>query len=672
MSDKDKKNIKLTKKHPEGDPISFTSDGNVKSRRYSESWDFSGSEAVARGKNSIVSFVKTKKSDKKVIQDTLANCYCFYKDKDAQAPTSSQLRAWKIGLQHIANALKSTDWAKIDTRQEYRFFKNELKGLNLGEGTISSNITVALNRLFDIGYIKRVVEKSELASLGNTKSIKQYIAIPIGIYQQLVEKVISVVEAYHPHRKSIASVLRDACSIKARVESGENVLEEFLGKNSSITLSIKQDAVRSRVLNAQKLMINHSIPDFSVSGVTAQLGVLQNSCAMVLLSFSGSRIGEIISFDKDSYKTIKTDGGKEIPVLHGETSKGNDGKPKSVTWQTHPIAKEALELAYDMTESLRDNYKEKIKAMFENGELTVDQYQHALKEVESAFITVDPSRQKSTFVASNLARKFNDLMEAFDIRATEEDVEEFNLLNPSQEGLLKVGGHLPKLSPHDFRRTFAVFFKRYGFGNASGIKFQYKHTNINMSDYYANNAQLMSMHDVLMDNDLLQMMEEEGISLGVDVYDDIYNGSEHLSGVGGERIAQDKFKKMKAGHEVYMARSEIEILVRNGSLAAVQLPTGGYCTNGECERICGMGLFIGEKKPCIHKVVTDKEAKTMARQRKRLIDKFQGLNLGDTMMASILVGLKQKIKEIEVTLVMHGIKHEAFEDKVRGLIDVRS
>ena len=182
----------------------------------------------------------------------------------------------------------------------------------------------------------------------------------------------------------------------------------------------------------------------------------------------------------------------------------------------------------------------------------------------------------------------------------------------------------------------------------------------------------MRMHDVLVDSDLLQLMEEEGVSLGVDIYHDIYNQSEHLSGIGGERIAQDKFKKMKAGHHVYMSRVEIESLVRNGSLSAVQLPTGGYCTNGECERICGMGLFIGEKKKCIHSVNTDKTAKEMARQRKRLISKFQGLNIGDTFMVSILVGIKQKIKEIELMLVQHEIKYVAFEDNVEGLINVET
>ena len=41
MKDTEQKYLQQTKNHPEGDPISFTSDGKVKSRRYSKKWDFS-------------------------------------------------------------------------------------------------------------------------------------------------------------------------------------------------------------------------------------------------------------------------------------------------------------------------------------------------------------------------------------------------------------------------------------------------------------------------------------------------------------------------------------------------------------------------------------------------------------------------------------------------------
>jgi len=662
-----------TDENPLGEPISFTSDGQVNSRRYSEQWDFSGIEARGYGKISIVSFTKTRPSYIQGIQDTLFTLFTLYyfcKDKNAQAPTSMQLNPWKRGLQYIANALGSTKWTEIDTDQGFRFFKWKLKSMKLGRATIQGSIVSVLKKLFEAGFIGRIVNSGELLALGTSKVVEQHIAVPIGMYQKLLSQVILKVETYQPHRKNIARVQREANAIKLRVQNGENLLIGHQGKSNSNVLSMSLAAINRRSQIACLKLIKHDIDDFNVGDITKELSVLKSSSAIVLLAFSGARVGEMISFHKDSFRTIKTDSNKEIHVLHGETSKGNDGKPLATTWQTHKIAKDALELAYDMSEPLRDIYKAKIESMYEAGEFNIDQYQKAKKDIKSAFIPIKPSMQKFKFISTEFSKEFNALMKLFDIHATAADVEEFDLLNPSREGTLKVGGYLPKLTPHDFRRSFAVFFKRYGFGNASGIKFQYKHHNINMSDYYAKNAELMSMHDVLMDKNLLQIIEEEGISLGVDIYDDIYNGSNYLSGVGGERIAQDKFKKMKAGHEIYMSRAEIESLVRNGSLAAVQLPTGGYCTNSKCERICGMGLFIGDKKQCIHSVNTDKTAKEMARQRKRLIGKFQGLNSGDTMMNSILVGIKQKIKEIEVMLVKHEIKHEAFEDNVRGLINV--
>lgn len=649
-----------------GDPITFTSEGNVLSRRYDEKWDFSGSEARANGNKSIVSFTQTNPKYRKAIQDTLADLYFFYKDRNVVAPTSIQLNTWKVGMKHLAAALKTTKWTELDTIREFNNFKIQLKQLNLSEATIYGVVNI-LNKLFEIGIVKLIVDGRTLVALKCPKRRTQHNAVPMGMYTRLLSCVISNVETYYPHRHEISRVMQEAYAIKKKVRNKEIVRDGGLGRP---IISHSETSLEQRVYRANKSLIKHNIPDFVIKLNGHQLGVLQNSCAIAVQGFSGVRVGELNSFNAKSYQIKETDDGKKISVLRGMTSKGNDGIPKTATWQTHPIAKDALELAYDMTATLRDHYKSKIEFMFESGQFTLDHYQQALKEVESAFIPTTPGKQKTTFVSQNMARTFNELMKSFDIRATEVDVEEFDMLNPTRIGLLKVGGYLPNFSPHDLRRTFAVFFKRYGFGTAVGIKFQYKHTNLNMSDYYANNADLMRMHDVLLDTDLLQIMQEEGIKLGVEIYDDIYNNSQHLSGENGELIAQDKFKKMQAGHKVYMHRSEIESLVRNGSISVVQLPTGAYCTNPECERLCGMGLFAGAKRKCVHTVNTDKSAKIMAKQRKRDIDKFKGLNTGDPKWNSILVRIKQNIKELEVVLLKHEVRFEPFDDRVKGLINV--
>ncbi|SGZ08893.1 Putative uncharacterized protein [Moritella viscosa] len=322
--------------------------------------------------------------------------------------------------------------------------------------------------------------------------------------------------------------------------------------------------------------------------------------------------------------------------------------------------------------SLREKYKSKIQNKGESGEYSDAEKRVALKQVQSAFIPPCFAGQDVTYVTTAMDSKISAQAKKWGIKATSADVEEFDLLNPAWEGGLKVGGFLPKLTPHDFLRTFSVFFKRYNFGSAAGIKFQFKQHNINMADYYANNATLMHMNDVLLDKDLLKEMDEAGIALGVDIYDEIYNKSENLSGLGGEDIAknklEDQLEKLKSGNDIYMSREEIEKGVRSGELAIVQLPTGGYCTNTSCERVCGIGQFIAEKSKCIHQVYTDKTAKLLARQRKRLIDQFKGMNLGDRLKNSILAGLKQKILDAEITLKKHKIEFEPFIDEILGVM----
>jgi hypothetical protein len=515
-------------------------------------------------------------------------------------------------------------------------------------------IITALNHLNRHNLLHRDIDGKVFKSKFQFKDTEQNIAIPIAMYQAILTDAIKAVEMYHEHRHEIARVMKIFYGIDA---------EE---KNSK-TKSQKVEATRGRV-NKRVSQIRHNIPDFSIKGDGLALGIIIRHCMLVTLAFSGVRIGEAVSLSKNSYE-IRVANGNEVPVIKGETTKGNDGIPKTVTWQTHPIVKDALELAYDMTENLRTMYKQRINEQLNDGVLTLDNHQAAMDEVNGAFIPLRPFIVQSTYVQTGLSAR---LVEMFCyITATKADVNEFDQLNPSRAGQLKVGGSLPKLSPHDFRRTFAVFFKRYGFGSTATIKFQYKHDNINMSEYYQNNADLQAMEDILLDADLLKIMNDEGIEMAIDAFDEVYNKSEGLSGVEGKRIAKDKFKKLKDGHDIYMTRTEIEVLVRNGSLAIVKLPTGGYCTNSTCSRVGGITQFSTDKKPCIHQIVTDNQAKVILRQNSRLIKTFRALNTGDPLECSNLIALKQKIKRNEITIQKHKLRFEAFDDEVKGIIVMR-
>ncbi|HCG9640689.1 hypothetical protein WOC12_21245 [Vibrio parahaemolyticus] len=624
-----------------------------------EEWDFSPSHIVGIGSKLTVSFRATKSEYVNGIQDALYKIYHDHKDKNSSYLSVTYMKLIKLGLQHSADCLDGTEWHNLENNRELKSFLRQLKQKKLGIHTINL-IIQSLNKLTGCGLLKVYIDSKALRRCASSNESKQHVAIPHRLYQRILSHALDVVEKYHPYRHDISNIMSQAYDIQERVKSGERVTTDGRGSGRD-ELAMSPNAIWKRTYVAIN-RLPHDIPDFNVRLDGTVLSGILVSCLIVTQGFSGVRIGEAVSFNANSADEVIVNSNK-VTVLIGETTKGNNAKPKTVTWQSHPVAKLALELAYDMMAANRALYQKEVDEKERQGE-TPEIINHLRRQLESVFILPQATRQAGNnyiFSPWDALKKF---IKNLDYKATIEDVEEFNMLNPSREGELKVGGTYSGLSSHDFRRTFAVFFVRYGFGTVSGIKFQFKHENINMSGYYANNAELAQMNDLLMDEEILEDLKEAGIDLGVDFLDEIFNQSEHLSGAKGKVIMQDRMKKLEAGESIFMTRDEIEENIRRGNFHIMQLPSGAYCTNGSCDRVCGTLSFRAEVKECEHKVVTDKGAKMIAKQRDRLIAKFTNLNTGDPLKSSILTGLKQKIQVEELTLKAHEIPYKPFNDEI--------
>jgi len=635
----------------ENSPVTRSPDGTVLSWTFDIVWDFSGQEQGSVRKAPTVSFKKVDETYRQDIQATLALIMRTYRDHERKNASSNQVQNWLYGLTYIRKGLGSSDWARLSDDILYKRFKGAIKK-RIQSGNWSKTpvnyILTALGKLRVSGLTARNPERAEFLSWV-TKETEQHIAIPIGMYQSIIAHAVEVVETYHPHREEINSA-------HAR-------LEEIYQEEKART-DVSFHSLRNRMVKRGSTL-QHSIPNYKPARSGADLRKIICGCQIATLAFSGVRVGELLSMNKYSYEER---GVNAIPTLKGEETK-RLGQVVRETWQTHSMVRDALELAYDSTQYLRDLYEARNNDKLDNDKISSEKHKYFARQISSAFLNRNPTVMKSSYCETNTNRMFNDFIASSGIVATQADVEEFDRLNPSREGQLKVGRTLPKLTPHDFRRSFAVFFKRYGFGSSASIKFQYKHRNINMSDYYGNNARLQAMEDVLLDHDLLNQLNEEGIRMGVDIFDEIYNESEQLGGAGGERIAKDKFERLSSGEQVYMTRSEIERLVRNGTLSVVKLPTGGYCMNATCSRICGIGEFTTEIKPCEHQVITENQAKVILRQNKRIIKAFREMNTGDPMMNSILIGQKQKVKRNEQMIKDFNLSFEPFDDKIKGVIE---
>lgn len=653
--------IPLRQELAENPYVAFDSDGEGVSRVFDVEWDF-------HALNQNFKTLSFGHIDEKYRHDIQS---CLYALIQYQKETSnsnshvavSSLKRYRNTLKAIATRWGKSDFSLLSSEREWKKCTKALHGVG-GEGSCS-HIASMINALNKAGLVTRYVHKREYSQWVKPDAGKgQAIAFPETIHVSILKTVVEFVETYHPYRHQISAAMEKLYTYQD---------EMFNAELKALGVS----ALNERQMHTFNLRISRrtskwperkAIPNFSFYRRGDWLCTLLRMCFICVGLFSAARKEELLSMNKESYDDTLA----AVPKVSGFSTKGNKGEKIYTTWNTAPIAKLALELAFDATQAARKYQLERLDDGYQNGQLTQDQYNAKKQDLESAFISSNiPYDSEALINKKSFKPRIESAddalnMKEFNITATAEDVDEFDLLNPERAGSLMVGGGLPKLSPHDLRRSFVVFMVKNRLGNALTVKYQLKHRNINMSNWYANYSELARTNHLLMDTALMSEFNEAIESCAVDAWDEIYNVSDTLSGAEGERIAQNKAERLAQGEEIVMSRSELFSLVRSGDKSIVLLPTGGYCTNRNCERLCSLMDIV--EAPCKHKIITDKAAKRLSRERDNLIASFRSINdMGDYANELILDARKKKIQSIEPTLVKHSIPFDSFNDDIKAV-----
>ncbi|MBL4307032.1 hypothetical protein [Vibrio fluvialis] len=653
--------IHLRQELAENPYVTFDTDDNGVSRVFDLEWDF---HALNQNKKTF-SFGHINEKYRHDIQSYLYALMQWQKkssSSDSHVAVSSLIN-YRNKLNTLATRWGKSEFSLLSSEREWKKCTRKLEGV--GCLSVCRHLASIINALNKVGLVTRYVHKREYINwVKPDAGDGQAIAFPEVIYVSILKIVVEFVETYHPYRYQISEAMEKLYTYQDEIFNAEL---KALGMS---TLTTRQmNTLLMKVHRVTKEWPERTaIPNFSFNRKGNWLGRLLRMCFICLGLFSAARKEELLSMNKDSYD----DSLAAVPKISGFSTKGNKGEKIYTTWNTAPIAKLALELVFDATQATRKYSLKKLDDGYQNGQLTKDQYNAKKKDLESAFISPEiPYASDGLMNKTSLKYTIEGARDAlnmkeFNITATAEDVDEFDLLNPERTGCLNVGGALPKLSPHDLRRSFVVFMVKNRLGNALTVKYQLKHRNINMSNWYANYSELARTNQMLMDTQLMSDFEEAIESSAVDAWDEIYNVSDTLSGAEGERIAQTKAERLAQGEEIVMSRSELLALVRSGDKSIVLLPTGGYCTNRNCERLCSLMDIV--EAPCEHKIMTDKAAKRLSRERDNLIASFRVINdMGDYANELILDARKKKIQSIEPTLVKHNIPFDNFNDGIKAV-----
>ncbi|MCR9489803.1 hypothetical protein [Vibrio alginolyticus] len=646
-----------------GNPyVTFDSYGNGVSRVFDLEWDF---YALKQNKK-IISFGNI---DEKYRQDIQSYLYALMQWQKRESSSDSHATVGSlINIRARLNTL-ATRWGKsefslLSSEREWKKFTQTLHGV--GRKTTCSHLASVINAMHKAGLVSRYVYKRDYIQWAKPDAGNgQAIAFPEAIHVSILKTVVEFVETYHPYRHQISAAMEKLYTYQDEMHNAK------LKKLRVSALScIQMNALTDRMSRITRQWPERkTIPNFSFDRGGSWLNTLLKMCFICVGLFSAARKEELLSMNKESYDNSLA----AVPKVSGFSTKGNKGERVYTTWNTAPIAKLALELAFDSMQAARKYWLERLDDGYQNGLLTKEKYNSMQQDLESAFVSSSiPYGCEALINKVSLKACFHSgggcglNLKAFNINATEEDVEEFDLLNPERAGSLKIGGGLPRLSPHDLRRSFVVFMVKKRLGNALTVKYQLKHSNTNMSNWYANYSELARTNQLLMDTRLMSEFDAAIEASTVDAWDEIYNVSVTLSGAEGERIAKNKAERLAQGEEIIMSRGELLSLVRAGEKSIVLLPTGGYCTNRNCERLCSLMDIV--EAPCDHKVITDKAAKSLSRERDNLIASFRAINdMGDYANELILDARKKKIVSIEPTLVKHSIPFDSFKDDIKAV-----
>ena len=513
----------------------------------------------------------------------------------------------------------------LDGENNYRKVLDACREKGLSYKTWKNALTL-LFRLKKHGFIKRDIGNADKLAidLAGGDFTQQTLAIPENIASCYFTEAITIVEKYHPYRNQISEVF------------DYFLKNHFASSKFAISNAQFQNAFQK---------VRHKIPenidlDFSEKGIT----LLRGACYVVLAAFTGCRDGEIKSFtlssdDEKKYANIK------IPILKGYETKSNlGGVKRSVAWVTVPVAKKALQLAWESYEFARAQWRE-----ISEGILHPDEKSRFLESVNSLFVTLPtPTSNNPKAGRQAISASLKTFAKYVNYKATVDDVKEFNLLNPTRHGGLKVGDILVP-HPHAFRRTFAVYLVRNKLASLLDLKYQFKHMNIAMTSWYSNQAHVASHFDMMLDNELLAEIAVENANYMTDTLYYVYNEAETLAGPEGKRIMN---LRENSSTTIYLSREEIAQQVKEGRLSIIEHP-GGHCTNPRCDRVCDMTT-------CQYKLVTKEKALELEQVRERLMRKFTSMTEAKVNQPNILSRFYYEIRAIEQVLEEHRIPHSKF------------
>ncbi|MDD1825219.1 hypothetical protein LRP52_23805, partial [Photobacterium sp. ZSDE20] len=335
--------IQLRQELAENPYVTFDSDKNGVSRVFDVEWDF---HALNQNKKAL-SFRHIDEKYRHDIQSYLYALMQWQKEKSNSNShvAVSTLIATRNRLSTIATRWGKSDFSLLSSEREWERCSKTLYGV--GAEFTCQGLASTINSLNKADLVSRYVHKREYIKWVNpdTEDGGQAIAFPEAIHVSILKTVVKFVETYHPYRHQISEAME-----KLYTYQDDMLSAELKALDVSTLTDMQMMTLRKRMSDrTSKWPERKAIPNFSFYRRGNWLGTLLRMCFICVGLFSAARKEELLSMNKESYD----DSLAAVPKVSGFSTKGNKGERIYTTWNTAPIAKLALELAFDATQAAR-------------------------------------------------------------------------------------------------------------------------------------------------------------------------------------------------------------------------------------------------------------------------------------------------------------------------------
>ena len=317
-----------------------------------------------------------------------------------------------------------------------------------------------------------------------------------------------------------------------------------------------------------------------LKGLTNGTAAIQNVCRTIIHVYSGARHQEILYLPYYCLKEIRR-GGKTDYMLHGHTTKLNDGRPKATRWVTSVEASQAIHLAQKVASVI---YRTLGSEPNEN-KVKVDEHPLFVSTSHLPFVPASPGTAARRF-GIMADRRLDKLLTRLLPKIEEQDLRELEQIDPHRswrsEPKYRPGKRWP-LTDHQLRRSLALYAPNSGLVTLPSLRYQMQHITEAMSRYYAKGSQLAkriigsNKHHVGIEYQSAQPESQALAYIANVLFSDerLFGGSgnflEHRKNANGAvRVVDDRDKTLKR--------------FRKGDIAFKETMVGGCMNIEPCEK----------------------------------------------------------------------------------------